>query len=314
MDPISHGIIGGAVYALLNNTSLDNPAFIGIIIGSIVPDLDIITKLKGDYVYLKHHRVESHSIAGIIPTAMAITLVLSVLFSAFIFKEVFLWTMIGVLSHILLDYMNSYGVALLYPMVRKKYSVNLITIYDPVITLVCGYILLLYKRRVSELLAIVVIITIYLLLKYIDRKRLSKVVKNYHSGMEGVKEVTLMPSEYNPISWNYLLSTKNVWIIGDISSIKRRPYPLQILEKEFDPMIEKSLEEELGVYFKDFTPYFHASVLRDKENICIKLTDIRYRIKKGFKHHATIHYNREAQLIKSFFHPFKLDNQIKIKK
>lgn len=313
MDPISHGVIGGAIFALFKEPALDNPAFIGAVIGAIAPDFDIITKLKGDYVYLKHHRVESHSIVGIIPIAATITLGLSVVFADALLREVFLWSVIGVLSHIFFDYMNSYGVAFLYPLTRKKLSLNLITIYDPVILLLCGYILMFYKGLFYEFSSIILIFVVYLFIKYRDRNKLSAIILKQNDIMRSDIKITLMPAEYNPFSWNFLLKEKDKWIIGDICSFKRSPSKLQTLERVYHPMIEKSLKEELGLYFSDFTPYFHAVVTKEKNFISVRLTDLRYRIKNGFKHHAIINYNGKAQLISSFFHPFRLDNRIPIK-
>ncbi|WP_192930101.1 metal-dependent hydrolase [Alkaliphilus pronyensis] len=133
MDPLSHALIGLSLHGLSQGPSLSNPATIGVIIGAIVPDLDIIARLKGDYVYLKHHRVETHSIPGIIGLSLITTYLLSFLYTSFAFKEVFIWTMIGALSHMFFDLLNSYGVAILYPFNRRMYSLNLIMIYDPVI-------------------------------------------------------------------------------------------------------------------------------------------------------------------------------------
>jgi len=282
MDPISHGIIGASLFALFKEPSFDNPAFIGAIIGAIAPDFDIITKLKGDYVYLKHHRVESHSIAGLIPIAVTITLGLSILYTGIIFKEVFLWSLIGILSHIVFDYMNSYGVALLYPLTRKKLSINLITIYDPLVTLLCGYVLIIYKGTSLEFLMIAATLIGYLCIKYLDKHRLSEIISKHYIIRDDEKEISLMPSEYNPFSWNYILQIKDTWITGDICSFKRKPCTLQTIPKEAHPMIDRSLEEDLGLYFRDFTPFLNATITKDENNTCIKLVDLRYRINREF--------------------------------
>lgn len=62
MDPVTHGVIGLAISAFSGDpVSLVNPVSLGCAIGAMSPDIDIIAKIKGDYVYLKHHRGLTHS-------------------------------------------------------------------------------------------------------------------------------------------------------------------------------------------------------------------------------------------------------------
>ena len=63
MDLLTHGVVGLALGSLTGASGIiDNPLAIGSIIGSIIPDGDIIYQLKGDYTYLKNHSGTSHSI------------------------------------------------------------------------------------------------------------------------------------------------------------------------------------------------------------------------------------------------------------
>ncbi|SCY06081.1 metal-dependent hydrolase [Alkaliphilus peptidifermentans] len=313
MDPLSHAIIGLSIHGLSQAPSLGNPASIGALIGAIAPDLDIITRIKGDYVYLKHHRVETHSIPGIIGVSLLITLGLSLIYSSFVFREVFLWTMIGALSHVVFDLLNSYGVALLYPLNRKKYSINLIMIYDPVVILLSGYILFFSGRTFFENLMMGVIMLAYLILKALDKKSLKRILQNQYCKGAEIRKITIMPSDYNPLKWDYIVKTKEEYLVGDIKSFRGIPNQLRRFTIITNSIIEKSLKEELGQYFESFTPFFHIDFKEEKDRIIVKMTDLRYRVTNGFKHHAIFHYNNNAQLEKSVFHPFKMDNQITIK-
>ncbi len=315
MDPVSHAIIGLSVFAMHQSPDISNPAFIGTLIGAVAPDLDIVTKIRSDYVYLKHHRVESHSIIGVVGIAVIVTLALSLFYPTDLLPQVFLWTMIGSISHILSDLLNSYGVSLLYPFSRKKYSLSLITIYDPVILLLSGYVLFFSKRSILENTSMAMILFLYLLIKQLNRQFLTKKIKTHYLSQCNkriIENVSVMPSDYNIAQWDYIVSTEKEYIVGEINSLGGIPTAFRHLDKNFDPIIEKTQEETLGLYFKDFTPLFHIELEQELNGIIVKMIDLRYKVRNGFKHHAMFYYNENAELLRSVFHPFKMENQIEV--
>ncbi|QNO14250.1 metal-dependent hydrolase [Alkalicella caledoniensis] len=317
MDPISHAIIGLSIYGLQQTPEISNPALLGTIIGALAPDFDIVTKIRSDYVYLKHHRVETHSLLGVVVISVLITLGLSFFYPMFAFGEVLIWTLIGTLSHILFDLLNSYGVALLYPFSSKKFSLNLITIYDPVVLLLSGYVLFLSKRTLHENLSVTFIFFLYLILKEINKKSLTKKIGSYYRNEcinAKINRINVMPSDYSVIKWDYIVCTEKEYIVGEIKSYNGFPRAFKRLAKTFDPIIEKTENEVLGLYFKNFTPIFHVEFEQEKNGFIVKMIDLRYKVKNGFKHHAMFYYSDNSQLIKSVFHPFNMDNQIEVRK
>ncbi|WP_353892850.1 metal-dependent hydrolase [Proteinivorax hydrogeniformans] len=317
MDPISHAIIGLSIYGLNNVPDIGNPALIGTIIGAVAPDFDIVTKVKSDYVYLKHHRVESHSLPGIIGLALLITLFLSLFYTTFMFKEVFIWSFIGALSHVLFDLLNSYGVALLYPFSKKKYSLSLITIYDPLVLILGGYILFYSGRTLHEKFIIGFTLFSYLLLKQTNKKIIAKKLKQYYDSQckdTKINSISVMPSDYSILKWDYIVSTKKEYIAGEIKGYNGYPTSFKRFAKVSNPLMEKIHNEELGSYFKDFTPIYHVEFEQKTDGFIVKMIDLRYKIKNRFKHHAMFYYNNNAKLIKSVFHPFSMENQIEINK
>lgn len=313
MDPLSHALIGLAVYTSQNPLSLANPACIGAMVGAVAPDFDIITKLKGDYVYYKHHRVESHSIPGLLGLSLFITLGLSTIFSNMMIGQVFMWTLIGGISHVLFDLLNSYGVALLYPLNRKKYSLNLLMIYDPMLIILCSYLILRGGSGLKENIILTFIFFVYLLYRRLDQYRLYKRLKGLLNG-EGVKKIEIMPATFHPFKWDFVVETIRHFHVGEISSFKGRTYFLRKLKKIQNKLIQKSLKEELGVYFTSFTPLVHVDVIeKEKEKVLIKMMDLRYRLKNQFMHHALFYYCKSSdELLDSSFYPFHLEDRIKL--
>lgn len=314
MDPISHGIIGLSIYALNQAPDIGNPALLGTILGAMAPDLDVITKIKGDYVLLKHHRVESHSLPGIAILSVLIALGLSFIYPVFIFREVLFWTFIGAFSHVVFDLFNSYGVALLYPLNRKKYTLNLINIFDPVVLLLSGYIIFFSKKTIYEHFLVGIIFTLYLLLKELNKRIQVRKIYNFYSQYQinKIDRISFMPSDYSLFKWDYIVNTEKEYILGEIKLYRGIPVTFKHFPKSSNPLIEKAQNEELALYFKDFTPFFHVECKEVNDGFIVKMIDLRYKIKNEFKHHAMFYYCNNSELLKSVFHPFKMDNQIEV--
>ncbi|SNS85255.1 inner membrane protein [Anaerovirgula multivorans] len=310
MDPISHGVIGLALYSLGHTPALSSAACLGAVIGSISPDFDIITRVKGDYVYLNHHRVESHSIPGFALISGLTTIILSLIYNNFSFYEVFLWTFLGGLSHTLFDYFNSYGVALLYPFNRKKYSSNLLMIYDPVFMLLSLFSIIFKPRGVLAYTGMAVIVSSYLLYRWLDKSRIKRKLAGIYG--DSVRSIIVMPSDFNLFKWDYIVDSDSHYIVGEINSVTNAMNIVKKLKKVASPIIEKSLKHQLGIYFENFTPFFHTDLIEEKEKLIVRMTDLRYRIKNEFKHHASFYYNQEERLVRSVFHPFSQKNNIEI--
>ncbi|WP_026476189.1 metal-dependent hydrolase [Alkaliphilus transvaalensis] len=312
MDPLSHALVGLSLFGMQHAPALSNPACVGAVIGAIAPDFDIAARIKGDYVYLKHHRVETHSFPGIMALSLLITLTLSLFYHNFFFREVFFWTLIGGVSHTALDILNSYGASILYPLNRKKYTLNLLMIYDPILILMNVYIIFFGKRNFVENILLLIFFGVYVMGRRYFRNRLRILLETKYD--RDFKKLELMPSTFNPLKWDFIVETESYFYVGEINSLSYNTNSVRELKKVENPIIQKSLKEELGMYFKSFTPFFHVDVMeKGKERIQVKMTDLRYRMKNQFMHHAFFHYNKvDGNLINSNFLPFSSDKKLKI--
>ena len=136
MDPISHALVGLAAGGFSGDGGvLSNPLALGCLIGSVMPDADIIMQYWGDYAYLKHHRGASHSLVGMAALSAAASLLIRLLFPGSSFLSIFLWTFIGCLTHVGLDIFNSYGAKLFWPFCNKKIGTGLMLSFDPILVM-----------------------------------------------------------------------------------------------------------------------------------------------------------------------------------
>ena len=164
MDNITHSLVGWTIARTgLVRTSPYTTA--ALVIGANLPDYDIVYGMSGGLLsYLHTHRAESHSFLGLIVQAIILT---SVLYGInFILRKkiknhsaiqpmsCLIAAILGLLSHVLMDFTNSYGVRLLLPFSERWLYGDFIFIVDPWILLILsGAIFLGNSRKMKNTVA-----------------------------------------------------------------------------------------------------------------------------------------------------------------
>src|SRR5258706_1065702 len=109
MDNITHSLVG----LMLSRSGLGGATpRIGMVmvLASNIPDIDIVAALGGSVSYLEWHRGYTHSLIGA-PVMALLPLLLVWRF----FGRAYLCSLPCVLSHLLLDWTNGYGIRMLLP-------------------------------------------------------------------------------------------------------------------------------------------------------------------------------------------------------
>lgn len=313
MDPITHGVIGLALSSFSGNpVTLTNPVSLGCAIGAMAPDIDIVTRFWGDYVYLKHHRGISHSLPILFGLAGVITLGLSQIFQEFAFAQVFLWSFIGCLSHTFFDILNSYGAKLFMPFTKSKQMVGILMLYDPVISVLC-LMLIFYNNKTPLFYGVVVFIFLSYLGFRLYMKYLAKqiILNSYEHGYK-IIAINVLPSLLAFHKWDYIVNTNSHHIVGQVNLITKGLKERKKFKKPEDEIVELFEETNIGRYFRDFTPIYHVIEFEERDRTILKSIDLRYYLKNNFMHHATAIYDKEKNVIESFFHPYKIDKKIPV--
>ena len=137
MDVAHHAIIGGIGFTALSSGDHEL-AGIGFMAGSVFPDLDVAFIAFGKRAYLKNHQGPTHSLV-LSPLFALLTAYLISIPSGFEWIVVFA-TLMGIWIHSLLDYINTYGICLLWPLNKKKYSLDAVFFIDTVSwVIICGF-------------------------------------------------------------------------------------------------------------------------------------------------------------------------------
>ncbi|MDA8443334.1 MAG: metal-dependent hydrolase [Peptococcaceae bacterium] len=311
MDPISHALIGAGVAALSGQPfAWDNPIYIGSILGSMAPDLDIIMQTKGHLTYLKHHRGISHSLPVLTGIALVISGVLYFAFPGVHFWSLFGWTLAGTLSHGIFDLLNSYGARLLWPFVKRRLTINSIIVSDPIIlgSFIFTFWHNIYNQNFSGWAFAVS--AVYVFLRWRGKCDVLNMVQQQLGGERN--EIMVFPAMYRLFSWNFVLERENDVVIGSVPFGKPTIVVKEILDKRQHPAIDTAEDSELGEVFRDFTPHYHVSHQWLNDCQIVQFKDLRYHAKRGFMHTGTAILDQEGVLLEQTFEPYNAKKSIKI--
>lgn len=144
MDNLTHTLTA----VLLSRAGLNrysSRATLILIAASNIPDIDVVTSVGGPLNYLTYHRHSTHALAfapfvaaacaGLL-TAAARVRPQARLWSGIRFLPAFSLSLIGVLTHILLDLLNNYGVRIGLPFIAQWTAFDLFMVIEPWLTLV----------------------------------------------------------------------------------------------------------------------------------------------------------------------------------
>lgn len=308
MDPVTHALVGMGLSKLGGlPMNVDNPAFVGTVVGAVVPDLDIVLQKWGDYVYLKNHRGVSHSFIGLGVLAGVITACLLPFYKQMDFWNVFMWTLFGCLSHSFMDLLNSYGVQLLWPFYKKRIGFGLFIITDPFIV---GLLLLYVISAQSMNMTILTGLIIYVLLRILMMYSIKYKVRHYFDVNK--QNVNVIPSMIGIFKWHFIVQKSNRMIIGEKSVFKSKIKIIQELKALESKLLNRIIHTPIAKFFAEFTPFYHIAWSEAEK--MFKFIDVRYYIKStdSFLHHATAKVSDEFEVLDQKFHPYSMRRNVEI--
>lgn len=302
MDPITHAVIGAAIAKLTGNElTISDAATISMVIGSVLPDADIVFQKWGDYAYLKNHRGLTHSILGIVVSSALLAVLLSFFYASSSIYGLFLWSLLGGLSHSGADLLNSYGAKLFWPFFNKGFSLGIINSFDPVFFVsLIGYIISPPMLKNVALVAIISYIALRVLMKCI----VSKDLKRRFS--EKCGKVSLLPSVTGLFRWHFILEEPDRNVVGEKSVFKQNIKIFKVFDKIEDEVLKKVSFSHVGKFFNEFTPVSHVMCENiDNVNRYVFI-DMRYYLRNSFLHHAVLELDKDDNIVNASFNPYSM--------
>jgi inner membrane protein len=125
MDNLTHTLAGLMLARVgLEKTTPRGTAM--LMLAANAPDIDAVVWFSGTLRYIEFHRTYTHSLVFL--PLMALLPILLV--RAKLSWRSYLASIVGVLSHLLLDWTNAYGVPLLYPLNDHRFRLDSVNIFD----------------------------------------------------------------------------------------------------------------------------------------------------------------------------------------
>ncbi|PWQ95349.1 metal-dependent hydrolase [Leucothrix arctica] len=288
MDPITQGAFG-AVFAQLHGRKKDiaKAGVIGALAG-MAPDLDILIRSMNDpLLALEYHRHFTHSLLFIPFGGLIVSLVLHPLLGrrwGLSFLQTLLWCIIGYATHALLDACTSYGTQLLWPLTNTRFSWDIISVIDPLVTVPILVLTILAARRKARgyvFLAIAWLVLYFGFAAYLHERALAEGVKLAESrGLEVVR-LEAKPSFANIVVWKIITETKDTFYVDAIKPFGDTPNVWEgQSSKKLDidrdlPWLDKSSQQAKDI--ERFRWFSMDYIALDKNNPN-RVADIRYSL------------------------------------
>ncbi len=134
MDNVTHTLVGLmlARAAGVRNKTRDKSHTAGMMmIAANLPDIDVVSLAGGALTYIEYHRSYTHSLALAPAMALLPPLLIFAIFRVGFSIRAYVLSLIGVLSHLALDWTNAYGIRLLLPFSHRWLRLDITEVVDP---------------------------------------------------------------------------------------------------------------------------------------------------------------------------------------
>lgn len=287
MDTASHLLLGATLGGLAmalsgpavgNDLSVVYGLFAATIVGSNAPDFDAAFRIRGYKAYLLNHRGFSHSLPMLAVWPIFLTPLIAYIFHAWdYFMLLFLWTMVGVVFHVFLDYFNTYGVQCIRPLSRKWFHGDAIPIFDPIIFGLHSLAMLFW---LIDIMAAQVLFPLLYMLTFlfigcrVALQRLMLLTVRRHFGIEGYSFVI---PKWLPYQWDFIHETDQTYIAGSIRGAVLIEETIFQKGEQGDDVIRAVIGSDGVRSFLAFAHRVHISWQKIQNGYKVELRDVRFR-------------------------------------
>lgn len=307
MDTGTHVVMGVGIAglatldpAVANDPTLFNAVLLGTLIGSQAPDFDTVLKLKSNAVYIRNHRGITHSIPAVMFWGIFIASIIHFFVPDTSFFTLWLWTFIAVILHVFVDIFNAYGTQALRPFSHKWVALGYINTFDPYIFFlhVAGIVAWILGANPGMTFGtIYVVIILYYIKRYNDRREIVTKIKDYFPTTEYVATSPTIKQNY----WRVAISTDKRYYVGTVENghiqlfdeFERVPLPKSAL-------IDVAKTDKNIAAFLSFSPIYRWEINEKERYTEIRLIDLRYRSKGRYPFVAVVQIDANLTILNSY--------------
>ena len=308
MEPITHFLTG----ACISRTGLNRKtglATLTLVLAAEGPDIDDFSYFGGSINGLQHHRGITHTFVGAPFVAAFILGIVYVIYRLLLrrgrhpklppdWKLLYLYALLGSLSHILLDFTNNYGVRPFAPFNPRWYSWDVSFIIEPIIlaALILGLALpglfslvteevgarkTSFRGRGGAIFALLSFAAVLFVRDFEHRKAVNALKAVTYRDQDPIR-ASAFPNPINPFVWNGVVETHDFFettvVDSNAGEIDPQHSAMVRYKPEETPITLAAKKSRLGRVFLDWAQYPVAEVehLPDNRGYIVRLTDLRF--------------------------------------
>jgi len=273
---------------------------LGAVIGSQIPDIDTILKLRNNAVYIRNHRGITHSIPAVLLWPLLITAVIYSFFPETNLLHLWLWTFIAVFLHVFVDIFNAYGTQALRPFSSKWVALGTINTFDPIIFSmhIIGLIIWAIGAHPGyTFLSIYVLLIIYYILRFREQRMVMKEIRKI---IPDATDIIIAPTmKYR--QWRIAVMNRQQFFVGRaenrnvkiVDQFNRIPVPQT-------PVLEAAKKDANLAAFLSFSPVYRWEIDEYDDYCEVRFIDLRYRSNDYYPFVAVVQLDPDLNIITSY--------------
>jgi len=228
MDPVTQGVFGTLWAQAGARREQTRPAAAVGFVAGMSPDADVLIRSVEDpLLAIEYHRHFTHAFAVIPWMALLVALIawwpVHRWRPRIRFARVYLWSLLGVASHGVLDALTSYGTRLYWPFDDARVAWNVISVIDPLFSVPLALLLgagVAWRSRRTVRIAFIWA-AFYLAVAAVQHQRAENIVRHWAADRGlAAERVLAKPSFANVVLWRGLVDDG-----GDLHAVALRIVP-----------------------------------------------------------------------------------------
>ncbi len=339
MEPLTHLLTGAAI----SRTGLNRQsalATLTLVLAAEAPDIDVVNYFGGPVYGFAHHRGITHTFVGApFVAALAVAVVYAIHRVRRLRGEaaqtalppprwglLYGYALLAVLSHLLLDFTNAYGVRPFEPFSYRWYSWDIVSIVEPAlyVILLAGLVLpalfglineeiasrrRLRRGRAGAIAALIGMVLVWGVRDYEHRRALAAMDSVMYQGSSAVR-VGAYPYMLNPFRWYGVAETTNFFARVEVDSSTPEVDPqaraLIRYKPEETPASLAAKQTYLGRVYLDWAMFPFTEVQQattEQGGYTVRFFDLRYAYPELRRAplSATVYLNQQLRVVAEHF-------------
>ncbi|MGM0902334.1 metal-dependent hydrolase [Mesobacillus maritimus] len=307
MDTGTHIVMGVAIGGIATldpvvteSSVTATSVIIATIVGSQIPDIDTVLKLKNNAVYIRNHRGITHSIPAVILWPMLIVGTIYLFQPEVNLAHLWMWTQLAVFLHVFVDIFNAYGTQALRPFSSKWLALGIINTFDPFIFIlhVAAIIFWVFGASPGYLfLGMYAVIVAYYIHRFVLKRKLLKIVNEM---IPDASEVIIAPTMKNS-EWRIAVMNDHQFFVGRakgltvniLDQFNRVPVPETAV-------LTAAMEDHNLAAFLSFSPVYRWEMDEYDDHYEVRFIDLRYRSNGHYPFVAVVKLDNNLEILSSY--------------